>query len=83
MTELRNLLERQVASGSLSGAVAMIARGDDVDVQVAGSHDLEGTAPMARDSLVRIASITKPITAAAVLMLIEDGRIAMDDPIGQ
>ena len=40
-------------------------------------------APMARDSIFRIASITKPITAAAVMMLVEDGRIALDDPVGQ
>jgi CubicO group peptidase (beta-lactamase class C family) len=46
-----------------------------------GSVDADGTAPMARDSIFRVASITKPITAAAVLMLVEDGLIGLDSPI--
>ena len=49
--------------------------------RTAGSVDLEGSAPMARDSIFRIASITKPITAAAVMMLVDDGRIALEDPV--
>jgi CubicO group peptidase (beta-lactamase class C family) len=40
-----------------------------------------GGAVMVRDSIFRFASITKPITAAAVMMLVEDGRIALDDPV--
>lgn len=79
---MRALLEPYIDDKSLPGAVALLARGDDVQVTVVGSLDVEGTAPMARDSLFRIASLTKPITAAALLMLIEDGRIAVDDPIG-
>ena len=51
--------------------------------QAVGSADVDGTAPMARDSIFRIASITKPITAAAVMLLVEDGRIALDDPVGR
>ena len=69
------------SDGAVPGAVALLAHGDDVEVVAAGSHDLEGTAPMARDSIFRIASITKPITAAAVMMLVDDGRIALDDPV--
>lgn len=52
-------------------------------MQAVGTADVAGTSPMARDSIFRIASITKPITAAAVMMLVEDGRIALDDPVGQ
>ena len=54
-----------------------------VEVEAVGSADMDGARPMARDSIFRIASITKPITAAAVMMLVEDGRIALDDPVGQ
>ncbi|HEY0817068.1 MAG TPA: serine hydrolase domain-containing protein [Pseudonocardia sp.] len=79
---MRELLETYVEDGTVPGAVALLARGDDVDVVAVGSLDVEGTAPMARDSIFRIASLTKPITAAALLMLVEDGRIAVDDPIG-
>ena len=70
-----------VADGSTPGAVGLVARGDRVDVQAVGSVDAAGTSPMARDSIFRIASITKPITAAAVMMLVEDGRVALDDPV--
>jgi CubicO group peptidase (beta-lactamase class C family) len=83
MTNLHDILQTHVSNGSLPGALGLVARGDRVEVQVVGSVDIDGTSPMARDSIFRIASITKPITAAAVMMLVEDGRIALDDPVGQ
>jgi CubicO group peptidase (beta-lactamase class C family) len=83
MTNLRDILETYVINGSVPGAVGLVARGDRVEVQVVGSVDVDGISPMARDSIFRIASITKPITAAAVMMLVEDSRIALDDPVGQ
>jgi CubicO group peptidase (beta-lactamase class C family) len=52
-----------------------------VELAVAGSVDTEGTAAMARENLFRIASITKPIVAAAVMLLVDDGRLALDDPV--
>lgn len=83
MADLRNTLETHVNNGSVPGAVGLVAHGDRVEeVAAVGSVDVEGTAPMARDSIFRIASITKPIVAAAVMMLVEDGRIALDDPVG-
>jgi CubicO group peptidase (beta-lactamase class C family) len=81
MTNLRDTLEAHVTEGTVPGAVALLARGARVEVEVVGSVDVAGTAPMARDSIFRIASITKPITAAAVMMLVEDGRIALEDPV--
>jgi CubicO group peptidase (beta-lactamase class C family) len=83
MASLRNILEAHVSSGSAPGIVCLVARGDRLEVEAVGSVDIEGTSPMARGSIFRIASITKPITAAAVMMLIEDGRIALDDPVDQ
>ncbi|MFK4227853.1 serine hydrolase domain-containing protein [Streptomyces sp. NPDC019890] len=83
MGELRDTLETHVSKGSVPGAVGLVARGDRVEVEAVGSVDAEGTAPMARDSIFRIASITKPIVAAAVMMLVEDGRIALEDPVEQ
>ncbi|MEP6525766.1 MAG: serine hydrolase [Nocardioidaceae bacterium] len=82
MTNLHDILKTYISNGSLPGAVSLVARGDRVEVQVVGSVDVDGTSPMARDSIFRIASITKPITAAAVMMLVEDSRIALDDPVG-
>jgi CubicO group peptidase (beta-lactamase class C family) len=81
MTELRALLETHVSNGSVPGAVGLVAHGDRVEVRAVGSADVEGTSPMTRDSIFRIASITKPITAAAVMMLVEDGRIALTEPV--
>ena len=82
MTDLHEVLERYVSDGSVPGAVGLVARGDQIEVAAVGSKAVGG-APMARDSIFRLASITKPITAAAVMMLVEDGRIALDDPVDQ
>ncbi|MBE8518670.1 beta-lactamase family protein [Amycolatopsis sp. H6(2020)] len=81
MASLTDLLTRHL--GDLPGAVALVARGDQVEAAAAGSADAEGTVPMARDSLFRVASLTKPITAAATLLLVDDGELALDDPIAR
>jgi len=83
MSNLHDILQTYVGHGSVPGAVALMARGDRVEVAAAGSADVGGTSPMARDSIFRVASITKPITAAAVMMLVEDRRIALEDPVRQ
>ena len=80
-TSLRDLLEAHVSEGAVPGAVALLARGEQVEVQAVGAAAVGGAAPMARDSIFRIASLTKPITAAAVMVLVEDGRIALEDPV--
>jgi CubicO group peptidase (beta-lactamase class C family) len=82
MSSLRDILQTYVNNGSVPGAVGLIARGDRVEVQAVGCTGIDGTHPMVRDSIFRIASITKPITAAAVMMLVEDGQITLDDPVG-
>src|SRR4051794_693370 len=66
---LREILE----SHDVPGAVALVARGEEVEIAAVGS--------VREDSLFRIASVTKPVTAAAVLLLVEDGTVALDDPI--
>jgi CubicO group peptidase (beta-lactamase class C family) len=69
-----------VVSGEIPGIVAAVARGDDLDVTVIGDQALGGT-PMREGSLFRIASAGKPITAVAVLTLVADGKVAIDDPV--
>jgi CubicO group peptidase (beta-lactamase class C family) len=81
MTKLRDTLDTYVGNGAVPGAVGLVARGDRVEVQVVGSVDLEGTAPMARDSIFRLASISKPIVAAATMLLVEDGLVSLDDTV--
>src|SRR5580765_7215327 len=75
MTPLHNLLEATVASGTVPGAAALVARGEDVEIVGAGEVEPE--------SIVRIASITKPITAAAVMLLVDEGLVALGDPIAR
>ncbi len=82
MTDLHDVLRTHVDKGSLPGAVGLIACGDRLEVAAVGSVAVDGV-PMARDAIFRLASITKPITAAAVLMLVDDGRIALDDPVDE
>jgi CubicO group peptidase (beta-lactamase class C family) len=80
---LQDLVTSLVESGQVPGVVALVARGDDVEVAAAGSTDLEGTAPVTPDSIFRIASITKPVTAAAVMVLVDEGRLELGDPIAR
>jgi CubicO group peptidase (beta-lactamase class C family) len=80
MTDLRGVLEAHVSSGTLPGAVGMVARRDGIEVAAVGSASLGG-APMARDSIFRFASITKPITAAGVMVLVDDGVLGLDDRV--
>jgi len=71
-----------IEAGDLSGAVTLIWRkGDVAQVGVLGQRDIEKSLPMERDTLFRIASMTKPVTSVAALMLVEEGRLRLDDPI--
>jgi CubicO group peptidase (beta-lactamase class C family) len=79
MASLHDLLDAYVGSGTLPGAVGLVARGNRAEVAAVGSAAVGGAA-MTRDSIFRLASITKPITAAAVMILVDDGRIALGDP---
>jgi CubicO group peptidase (beta-lactamase class C family) len=80
-TGLTEVLAPHVSKGPVPGAVGLVARGDRVEVAALGHTDAEGGTPMTRDSIFRIASITKPIVAAALMTLVEEGRIALDSPI--
>lgn len=70
------------ANQDRSGYVAVIARDGEIQhVSEAGYADVEAGAPMRADTVVRIASMTKPVTAAAILMLAEDGVLSVQDPV--
>jgi CubicO group peptidase (beta-lactamase class C family) len=67
----------------LAGAVTLVARdGRIADVRTYGWSDLATKEPMRRDAIFRIASMTKIVTAVAVLQLFEEGRFGLDDPVG-
>jgi CubicO group peptidase (beta-lactamase class C family) len=83
MPGLRQLLERYVDEGSVPGAVALFSTGGRVESEAVGFADAAGAVPLAGDAIFRVASITKPITAAAAMLLLDEGRLRLDDPIGE
>ena len=72
--------EQHVGDTRVPGLVALVADGDDVHVEALGKLAVGG-APVRRDSLFRIASTTKPITAAAALAVIEEGLVGIEEPV--
>jgi CubicO group peptidase (beta-lactamase class C family) len=82
LDRLDDLVARHVGDDGVPGAAWLVARHGEVHVGTAGSLAVGG-APVRRDSIFRIASMTKPFTAAAVLALAEDGVVRLDDPLEQ
>lgn len=75
-------LQAVTEAGDLSGFVTLIWRkGEVVQVNTLGHRDIEARAPMTRDTLFRIASMTKPVTSIAALMLMEEGKLRLEDPV--
>ena len=76
------VLDKYVDAGELAGAVSLVYhRGEVMQVSARGVQDLETGAPMARDTIFGLASMTKPITAVAVMMLVEEGKLDLDAPV--
>jgi CubicO group peptidase (beta-lactamase class C family) len=76
----RAIIEREIASGYAAGAVALVADRSGHEIIPAGAAILGGAA-MQPDTIFRIASMTKPVTAVAALMLVEDGKLALEEPV--
>jgi CubicO group peptidase (beta-lactamase class C family) len=75
-------MEGFVAEGQISGAVTLVAQhGRVVHLAAVGKADLEHDTPMATDSIFRIASMTKPVTATAIMILADEGKLSIDDPV--
>ncbi|GMU03873.1 serine hydrolase domain-containing protein [Corallococcus caeni] len=81
LADLTSALRGHVERGELPGLVALVARGDTVHVDALGTRDLTAGPPMRRDSLFRLASMAKPITAVATLMLVEAGKLSLDGAV--
>jgi CubicO group peptidase (beta-lactamase class C family) len=82
LDRLHQAAEQHVGDDRVPGLVALVAAGDQVHVEALGRLAVGG-APVSRDSLFRIASTTKPITAAATLALAAEGLIKLDEPVGR
>jgi len=75
-------LQPIVDAGDLSGFVTLLFRhGEIAQINTLGQRDIENNLPMQRDTLFRIASMTKPVTSLAALMLMEEGKFKLEDPI--
>jgi len=81
MTSVRDIVAAHVERGTAPGAVVLVSRGGDVRVDAVGSTTAGGGAPMARDAIFRISSLTKPIAAAATLRLVDEGVLELDEPV--
>jgi CubicO group peptidase (beta-lactamase class C family) len=77
---LHSALAAHVGASDIPGLVALVSRGDHVHVKAFGAQSVGGSA-MRRNTIFRIASMTKPVVAAATLMLVEEGKLRLDDPV--
>jgi CubicO group peptidase (beta-lactamase class C family) len=81
---LRDALQHYVDRGSLGGVNALVAQHGRVVYRSShGMRDVEGGKPMEQDTLLRIHSLTKPLTAAALLILLDEGHFELDDPVSR
>ncbi len=71
----------RVERKELPGMVILVAQNDEVHVDAIGVKAFDSTEPMRRDTVFRIASMTKPVLAAATMMLVEEGKLALDEPV--
>ena len=80
VVSLRDPMAARVTRHEFPGAVWLVAQGDEVAVDAVGVTAIDGSASMRRDTIFRIASMTKAVTASAVMMLVEDGTLTLDAP---
>ncbi|MEV8634043.1 serine hydrolase domain-containing protein [Streptosporangium sp. NPDC051023] len=78
---LHQAMAARVEKDELPGLVLLVAQGDEVHVGPVGVTAFGGGEPMRRDTIFRIGSMTKPILAAATMTLVEDGGLALDEPV--
>lgn len=84
LERLHELLRRSVAAGEHAGFVTILARdGKIADWHTVGVRDVGSGAPMKRDTIFRIYSMTKIVTAVALMSLVEEGRLSLDDPLAK
>ena len=80
-SRMYDALAGHVTRGVVPGLIALVARRGIAEVEVIGTTAAGGGEPLRRDSIFRISSMTKPITAAAAMAAIDDGRLTLDEPV--
>jgi CubicO group peptidase (beta-lactamase class C family) len=84
LSRIHDMVMRRVETKEISGAVTMVARrGRVVQYEALGQADIDSKQPMTKESLFRLASSSKPVTAVAVLMLMEEGKLKLTDPVSK
>ncbi len=79
-----NFIRNEIATGRIPGAVILIQQhGQPVYFESFGVRDVESKHPMTADTIFRIYSMSKPITSVAAMMLVEDGKLRLDDPVSK
>jgi CubicO group peptidase (beta-lactamase class C family) len=84
LQRVHEAVQRHIDAKELSGVVTVVARkGRVAHFEAQGLMDIESKKPMPKDGIFRLASMSKPITGAAVMMLIEEGKIRLTDPVSR
>ena len=84
LRHVAELVQRHIAAGSFSGAVTLVARNGRIGYHEAfGVMDLDSKKPMPKDGIFRIMSMTKPIVGTAILMMMEEGKVRLQDPVSK
>ena len=84
LKRISEAVDRHIAAGNVAGAVTLVARrGKIAHFEAQGVMDVDTKKPMAKDNLFRLASMSKPIAGVAVMMLVEEGKIRLSDPVSR
>jgi CubicO group peptidase (beta-lactamase class C family) len=84
IARIDELFETAVKNKQIAGSVVLIARkGQVAHLKAAGFADVEAKKPMATDTIFRLASMTKPVTSVAAMMLVDEGKLRLDDPVSK
>lgn len=81
LRRLREVLIRHVESKRIPGLVALVGRGEETHVETIGTMRPDGDSPMRRDTICRMASTTKPVAVAGAMVLLDECRLRLDDPV--
>ncbi|WP_030674362.1 serine hydrolase domain-containing protein [Streptomyces sp. NRRL B-1347] len=81
LRRVHDVLARHVESGRIPGLVALVSRGGETHVEAMGTMRHDGGAPMRRDTIFRMASTSKPVGVAAAMILLDECRLRLDDPV--
>jgi CubicO group peptidase (beta-lactamase class C family) len=81
LSRLHDILARRVELGDASGVVSVVSRRGEAHVDVIGATAVDGDVPMRSDTIFRISSMTKPITAVATMILLEECVVRLDEPV--